>query len=75
MAKAQPTPVDESLFDGRTVDRHIAEGRTTKEAYEAYLASLPDDTEEAVESEVRFVVRGRVLATHLANQGVEEDEN
>ncbi|MBM4390827.1 MAG: hypothetical protein FJ090_06865 [Deltaproteobacteria bacterium] len=75
MAKAEPTTVDESLFDGRTVDRHIAEGRTTREAYEAYLASLPDDTEEATESDVRLVICGRALDTHLANQGAEEEEN
>ena len=65
--------VDESLFDSRTVDRHIAEGRTTREAYDTYLAGLPDDAEDCVESDVRFVVRGRILAT-TAPSG-EEEEN
>lgn len=75
MAKATPAPaapaVDINLFDARVVDRHIAEGRTTQEAYEAFLASMPDESEEAAPAEVRFVVRGRVLAT----RGIEEDEN
>ena len=67
-----PSPYsEESLFDERVVERHIAEGRTTKEAYEAYLASLPDETEEVVQSELRFTVRGRPLAT----AGYEEDES
>lgn len=67
-----PSPYSaESLFDSRVVERHIAEGRTTKEAYEAYLASLPDETEEGVQSDLRFTVRGRPLATG----GYEEDES
>ncbi len=74
MAKATPASapaIDENLFDARTVDRHIAEGRTTQAAYDAFMASLPDDSEEAAPSEVRFVVRTRVLAT----RGIEEEEN
>ena len=67
-----PTPYTaESLFDARVVDRHIAEGRTTREAYEAHLASLPDESAEGVPSELRFVVRGRALATN----GSGEDES
>lgn len=61
----------ESLFDSRVVDRHISEGRTTREAYEAYLAGLPDETEEGTLSELRFVVRGRALATN----GSDDDES
>jgi len=54
---------EESLFDARVVDRHIAEGRTTRAAYEAYLASLPDDAAACSESDLRFVVRNRPMAT------------
>ncbi len=60
-----------SLFDSRVVDRHIIEGRTTREAYEAYLAALPDESEEVLHSDLRFTVRGRPLAT----AGYQEDES
>ena len=63
---------DEALFDSRTVDRHINEGRTTQEAYDAYLAALPDEAAESTDSDVRFVVRGRILATSGTG---EEDDN
>jgi hypothetical protein len=63
--------VDDALFDSRVVDRHIKEGRTTQAAYESYLSSLPDESEECVQSDVRFHVRGRILAT----PGVDEEEN
>jgi len=67
-----PSPYsEESLFDSRVVERHIEEGRTTTEAYEAYLASLPDETEEVIHSELRFTVRNRPLAT----AGYDEDES
>lgn len=61
----------EFLFDARTVDRHIKEGRTTQAEYDAFLASLPDEADEAVDSDVRFVVRGRLLAT----SGIVEEED
>ncbi len=60
----------ECLFDSRVVERHIAEGRTTQVAYDAYLAGLTDEAEEVVESDLRFTVRGRPLAT----AGYDEDE-
>jgi len=64
-----PTPYTaESLFDSRVVDRHISEGRTTQEAYQAYLASLPDESAEGTASELRFVVRGRALATNSSDE-------
>ncbi len=56
-----------SLFDSRVVDRHISEGRTTQKAYDAYLAGLPDEADEGAESELKFVVRGRALATNGSN--------
>jgi hypothetical protein len=69
-AAAAGSDVNEALFDSRVVDRHIKEGRTSTEAYEAWLASQPDLSEECAPSDVRFVVRGRALAT----AGVEEEE-
>ena len=67
-----PSPYSEdAIFDSRVVERHIAEGRTTQEAYTAYLKSLPDETEEVIQSDLRFHVRGRPLAT----AGYEEDES
>ncbi len=66
-----PTPYTvESLFDSRVVERHIAEGRTTEAAFQAHLDALPDEAAEQVESELRFVVRGRTLAT----VGSDDDE-
>ena len=65
--------IEEALFDSRTVERHIAEGRTTREAYEAFLASMPDEADECLDSDVRFVVRGRIMAT--AAPSGEEEEN
>ena len=67
-----PTPYTAaSLFDSRVVDRHIAEGRTTQAAYDAFLASLPDEADEAELSELKFVVRGRALAS----TGSDDDES
>ena len=67
-----PTPyTTESLFDARVVDRHISEGRTTQAAHEAYLAALPDEAEEGAPSDLKFVVRGRTLASN----GSEDDDS
>lgn len=61
----------ECLFDSRVFERHIAEGRITQAGYDAYLAGLTDEAEEVVESELRFTIRGRPLAT----AGYVEDES
>ena len=45
----------EHLFDYRTVERNIAQGRITREEYEAYLAGLEDSAEQATEIEAEFV--------------------
>ena len=45
---SQPT---QPSYDSRTLDRLLNEGRLTPEAYKAYLASLPDlsdDSEECI---------------------------
>jgi|GEM_PF-7129037 len=47
----------ENDFDGldvRLVERHRLQGTFDTKAYEAYLAALPDDAEEAEETETRF---------------------
>ena len=48
-------------------------GRAARDwaCYDQILASLPDESAEGVPSELRFVVRGRALATN----GSGEDES
>lgn len=50
-----PADFDESLFDIRKVERFIAEGRITREQYQAYVDSLEDCSADADTSTVRFV--------------------
>ncbi len=38
---------EEKLFDNRLIERHITQGRVTKEEYEAYLKSLKDSSEKS----------------------------
>ena len=42
-------------FDKRTVERKIQTGQLTRDEYNEYLASLPDDAENAEEVEAKFV--------------------
>lgn len=42
-------------YDIRTVERKIKTGEITEEEYQAYLASLPDESENAEEMEAKFV--------------------
>ncbi len=42
------------IFDVRTIEHKLRRGDVTKADYQAYLASLPDESEEAAESETRF---------------------
>lgn len=53
MAKA-PTSQDEFKFDARILQHQLRRGKIDPAEVEAYLASLPDEAEEAVESQVRF---------------------
>lgn len=41
-------------FDVRVVRFHLREGNVSPKDHQEYLDSLPDEAEEAVESEVRF---------------------
>lgn len=48
----------ERVYDVRVVDRYIAAGVLTREEYEKYLASLPDVSADAVETNAQFVHTG-----------------
>ncbi len=50
MAK-KTNAVDESLFDSRVVERHIAAGLVDRVAYEAWLAGLEDVAADGEETE------------------------
>lgn len=41
-------------FDVRVVDFHLTRGKLTREEYQAYLDSLPDCSDNGVESNVRL---------------------
>lgn len=47
-------PHDEKKFDVRVLEQRLRRGVITREQYEKYLASLPDDAENAVETTTRF---------------------
>lgn len=64
---------NETLFDVRAVERHIIEGKCTREQYEAYVASLPDDGAEADNSNVQMIVHARARRAPSADQGEEEE--
>ena len=44
----------DDLFDIRVVTRNLREGSTNQSEYDAYLSSLPDEAEEAEETETRM---------------------
>jgi hypothetical protein len=52
-------PLDLSLLDVRTIERFIAEGKVTVEAYEAALAGLEDCAADADESRLVFTSHAR----------------
>jgi len=45
---------DDELFDTRVVKRNLRNGSTSKTDLDAYLATLPDEAEEALETETRM---------------------
>lgn len=47
-------PHDEKKFDVRVLEQRLRRGVITREEYEAYLAKLPDDAGNAVETTTRF---------------------
>ena len=42
-------------FDLRTIERKIKTGEVTQEEYQQYLASLPDESENSTEMDVKFI--------------------
>ena len=49
-------------FDLRTIERKIKTGEVTQEEYQQYLDSLPDESENATEMEVKFVYAAQAKA-------------
>lgn len=49
-------------FDLRTIERKIQAGEITEKEYQEYLASLPDESENATEMEVKFVYAAEAKA-------------
>ena len=49
-------------FDLRTIERKIKTGEITREEYQQYLDSLPDDAENATEMEVKFIYAAEAKA-------------
>ena len=45
---------NERIFDIRALKQRLRTGRLTWEQYQAYLDELPDEAEEATETEVHF---------------------
>ena len=44
----------ESKFDVRVLQHRLRRGDITREQYDAFLAQLPDESAEGVETETRF---------------------
>jgi hypothetical protein len=42
-------------FDLRTIERKIKTGEITEEEYQQYLDSLPDESDNATDMDVKFV--------------------
>ena len=47
--------MDETIFDVRTLEQKIRRGVLTREETEKWLASLPDEAAEGIETDTRFV--------------------
>lgn len=62
----------ESLFDSRVYERNIAEGTITREEYEAWLASLPDDADHADHSGIQMILHPR--ARRASSEPHDEEE-
>ena len=69
MAK-KTNAVDESLFDSRVVERHIAAGRVDRAAYEAWLGALDDVAEDGEPTETDMVATAGI--TDKTDLSVEE---
>jgi len=59
---------EDMRFDVRTQNFRLLRKEIGRDELEAFLASLPDDAEEAVETETRFVASSR-------SRGAEAEES
>lgn len=57
----------EQLHDVRVFRHRMKVGAFTREEQEAYLASLPDDADEATETQVRFTASWASRQTKAAD--------
>lgn len=60
-------------FDVRTLKRNLERGTISREAYDAYLASLPDASENAAPIEAEFV-EGVLEPESEAGEGGTEEQ-
>jgi len=51
---AKKAEINEDQLDVRVINRQVLQGTHDPKAHEEYLATLPDDAEEAEETETRF---------------------
>jgi len=87
MSNAQE--IDLELYDTRIVERNILEGKLDRATWDAYLAALPDDADDAEATECRMGVDGEpdfgraealeaaaaeAAAAEAAAEGAEEGE-
>lgn len=63
----------DARFDTRVIERFLAEGRVTREEYEAFLATLEDCEADADVSSVKFVATASSRGP-WTDAGPEEDE-
>lgn len=54
---------EDILFDSRLVERHIRQGLTTREGYDAWLAKQPDVADRAEFINVESLQRGDDLSS------------
>lgn len=74
-AKATPEVSErDTLFDVRTVKRHIAAGRTTSEAWAGFMAELEDCASNAETTTTRMVSgMGQYVREGSGNKGQGSD--
>ena len=60
-------------FDSRTVHHKLRRGEITQAQYNEYLSSLPDDSEEGVETETRFTASFASRASNETEADASDD--
>ena len=72
MITAQNPALPLELFDLRNLERYFAEGKLTKEQYDAHLADLEDSADNADVSSVQMLSHRRVRRMETVSS---EDES